>query len=482
MRSLHILTLASLLSIPVAFGACGSTSNGSNTQPQGSGDGGNEGGSSSGSSSGGSTDSGQESGATDGPFARADHLPFPQLVYQGGPIMTATKVVSVTFPGDPNVSTYDQLGQNIASSTYWDAVRAGYCETGGTTCIGDGPAGVSAPIATAPATSYTDAQLQTWLQTEITSNALPAPDTDGGAVSNTLYVLYFPMTTTITDPTGATSCNQFDGYHGAMTMGAVQVPYAVVNECDFGSAQATLANTTETAAHEIFEAASDPGNPTGFYLDTSDPNTWGWNDVVGGEAADMCVDMFGAGGDATNDGTIVVQRIWSNAFAMAGGDPCNPLQSGKTYFNASPSQAVYVLDVGGSVTFEASAFSTMPTSDWTLVAQDWTDPNTQYLSFTIQGGTNTDAGPVVMVNNGSKPKITMTLLKDPGPSANTEADGVLLSVTGDPNNPTADNVWPFIVVTPADAEDAGIDAAVSTRPHRPRKLNHWNRPGSRAAH
>src|SRR6185312_11137627 len=99
-----------------------------------------------------------------------------------------------------------------------------------------------------------------------------------------------------------------------------------------------------------------------------------------------------------------------------------------------------------SVTFEASAFSTAPTSDWTLAAQDWTDPSTQYLSFSIQGGTATDAGPVVMVNNGSKPKITVTLLKDPGASANGEADGVLLSVRGDPNNPTADNVWPFIVI------------------------------------
>ena len=194
----------------------------------------------------------------------------------------------------------------------------------------------------------------------------------------------------------------------------------------------------------------------------------------------MCVDMYGLGGDEATDGTFEAQRIWSNAFAMLGGDPCNPKPAGKTYFNASPSQAVYVLDVGGSVTFEASAFSTLPMGDWTLVPQDWTDFSTQYLSFTIQGGTNTDAGPVVMVNNGSKPKITMTLLKDPGAAPYAEADGVLLSVTGDPSNPTADNVWPFIVMSPADAEDAGIDSAVSTRPHGQR-LNRWTRHGSRAA-
>lgn len=480
MRSLRLLALSCTLTVLPALGACGSNTS-SNNSPQGGGDGGgNEGGS--GSSSGGASDSGShDSGpANDGPFVEAAHLPFPQLVYQGGPIMTATKVVTVTFPNDPNVSTYDQLGSNIASSKYWDAVRTGYCETGGATCIGDGPAGVSAPIATAPATTYTDAQIQTWLETQITGNMLPAPDTTM-PVSNTVYVLYFPASVAVTDPSGATSCQQFDGYHGAFTMGSQQVPYAVVDECDYGSPSATLTATTETAAHEIFEAASDPGNPTGFYLDTTDPNTWGWNDAVGGEAADLCTDLFALGGDAVNDGSIVVQRIWSNAFAKAGGDPCAPLQSPDVYFNVSPSQSVYVLDVGGSITFDASAFSTAPTTDWTLAAQDWTDPSTPYLSFSIQGGTDTDAGPVVQVNNGSKPKITMTLLKDPGGSANGEADGVLLSVRGTPSNPTADNIWPFIVLTPADAEDAGIDATISMRPRAP--VNRWTRPrGPRAAH
>jgi hypothetical protein len=483
MRALHLLTLASALFVPQALGACSATIN-TNNSPQGDDGGGNEGGSSSGGSSGssgGSTDSGTESGpASDGPFAIANHLPFPLLVYQDGPIMTAPKVVSITFPNDPNTSTYDQLGQNIASSSYWDTVRVGYCESNGSTCIGDGPAGVSAPQTTAPAATITDAQIQTWLQTAITSNAVPAPDATM-PVSNTLYVIYYPMSTVVNDGTGATSCQSFDGYHGAMTMGSQQIPYAVVDECDYGSTAATLSATTETTAHEVFEAASDPGNPAAYYLDLSDPNTYGWNDVLGGEAADLCVDIFGLGGDATTDGSITVQRIWSNAFAKAGGDPCNPLQSPDVYYNVSPSQAVYVLNVGGSVTFDAAAFSTAPTSDWSLVAQDWTDPTTQYLSFSIQGGTNTDAGPVVMVNNGSTPKITMTLLADPGPSANAEADGVLLSVRGDPNNPTADNIWPFIVITPADAMDAGLDAAVSMKPRTHLPFNHSTRRGPRAA-
>jgi hypothetical protein len=259
------------------------------------------------------------------------------------------------------------------------------------------------------------------------------------------------------------------------------VAYAVINECDFGSPAATLAGTTGTTGHEAIEAATDPGNPAGFYLDMTDDNVWGWNDVQGGEVADLCDDIFGLGGDKATDGTFTVQRIWSNTLAAAGGDPCTPPRSSGAYFNVSPSQEVYVLPVGGSITFEASAFSTAPTSDWYLVPQDFTDPSTQYLSFSIQGGSVTDAGPVATVNNGSKPKITMTLLKDPGGTANLEADGVLVSFAGDPNKPTADNIWPFIVVTPADAMDAGIDAAISKRPHAPRPFNRWTRHGPRAA-
>jgi hypothetical protein len=476
MCSLRFVTLVSAISIPALFGACGSSGNGSNTSQQGSGDGG--GNDAGGGSSGGSSDSGsKESGATDGPFVRADHLPFPQVTWQGGPVIAAPEIVSVSFAGDPNASTYDELGKGIAFSMWWDAAVAGYCEGTGGTCVGDGPMGVSAPLAKPAAASYTDSAIQVWLQGEITSGAVPAPDPTM-PVSNTIYVLYFPSTTMITDQNGDASCSAIDGYHSALTMtNRQQIAYAVVDECNFGTPAATLASTTATTGHEVIEAATDPGNPAGYYLDLNDPSTWGWNDVQGGEVADLCVDPFGIGGDQTNDGTFTVQRIWSIPQAAAGGDPCDPIPSGRVYFNVSPSQEVYVLPVGGSVTFEASAFSTAPTSDWSLLPQDFTDPMMRYLSFSIQGGTDTDAGPTVMVNNGSKPKITMTLLADPGPSAYGEADGVLVSVTGDPNKPTADNIWPFIIVTPADAMDAGIDAAVSMRPHGPRPFNRSTRHG-----
>lgn len=370
---------------PVGCGATRSESSG-----LGAGDGG-----SGGASEGGSPDAGR-----DGPFVEARHLAFPQEVWQGGAVLTAPKVVSVTFPGDSMASALDEFGQSVASSKWWDSVRAGYCAGKAGPCVGDGPAGVSAQLTTAPAAAYTDAQLQAWLEGEITTHALPAPDS--APVTQTIYVLYFPQSTTITDSTGTGSCSGFDGYHGSMTMGSQQVVYAVVNECP----QYAVTDSTLSASHEIIEAATDPSNlVTAYYLDTSSPDTWGWDDVLGGEVADMCVDQLGLGQDGTSDGTFTAQRAWSNSQAAGGGDPCAPVPSGGVYFNVSPQQEVFVLDVGGSVTFETDAFSTAAMSDWTLSPQDWTSSTSTYLSFSIEGGTDGGAGPIVTVNNGSKAKI-----------------------------------------------------------------------------
>ena len=415
-----------------------------------------------------------------GPFVQAAHAPFPQVAYQGGGVVTAPKLVTVTFPGDTMATQLQSFGASIATSTWWNAVRAGYCESDGGPCVGDGPPGVSVALTTAPATSYTDSSqggpstLQTWILAQITSGALPKPDAN--AITNTIYLLYFPTTTTIVLD-GTNSCTDFDGYHGSLTYGTQQLVYAVINECPLGPppppgapTNTLLQETTVTSAHEIAEAATDPSNLAfGYYLDFSDPSTWGWADVQGGgEVADLCVDVFYLNQDETPVGPFTAQRIWSNAHAAAGGDPCNPLLSpGEVYFNAAPKESVFVVPVGKSVTFEVQAFSTGPMGDWTLSAQDWSPyTNNPYLTFSIAGGQVTDAGPTVQVNNGSTVKVTVTLTQDPGDLITNDglsgADGAMVSTVGDPNNPTAATFWPFVVLTPADAADSGIDAAVST--------------------
>jgi hypothetical protein len=99
-------------------------------------------------------------------------------------------------------------------------------------------------------------------------------------------------------------------------------------------------------------------------------------------------------------------------------------------------------------------------------AQDWIDPVKQYLSFSIAGGTDTDAGPEIQMKSGDTIKLTVTLLADPANTAGGEADAVLVSANGPSNTATAAHFWPFVVLTTAEAKDAGVSTMKRARPAR----------------
>jgi hypothetical protein len=367
--------------------------------------------------------------------------------------------VTITFPADTLASQLATFGTSVASSTYWDTIRAGYCDSGGN-CIGDGPAGTSYPQSTAPAASYTDSSqggastLQTFLAGLINGAKVPAPD------ANTIYALYFPTTTTISLD-GSLSCQAFDGYHNAMTVGSQVVYYAVIPECAAPTMTppiTTLQNTTITASHEFIETASDGSlSQFSYALNLSDPATYGWADIASIEVGDLCVDPFGLGQDETTENGFTVQRIWSAQNAAAGKNPCVPIPTGEVYFNAYSTYSVVVEDVGQTKTIEVDALADGAMGAWTLLPQDWSNfsnPNPNpYVSFSIQGGTNTDAGPEIQVQSGDRIQLQVTLTADPSTAPYGEADAVLVSVN---RTKTAAHWWPFIVLTTAQAADAGI--------------------------
>jgi len=423
---------------------------------------------------------------------------LPQVVYQGGPLIAAPQVVTVTFSGDVLASQLQSFGQTVASSAWWDTIRRGYCAGSAGHCAGDGPAGTFVELPNAPAKTYSDSDhggpstVQPLLAEAIRNGLLPAPAAD--PVSNTLYVIYFPETTTIVLD-DLTSCvdGGFDGYHNSMGIGSQQIAYAVVVECaplpppfPGGRQPTVLESATLAASHEIAEAATDPSvTELAYYVDLTNLNNWGWIDVAGGgEISDLCVDPFGLGQDETAEGPFTVQRIWSNTNAASRIDPCNPTPQDEVYFNAFPSRSVFVLDVGASATFEATAFADGPIPDWTLTAQDWSDSMTAaYLSFSIAGGMQTDAGPEIVVNSGSTARVTLTLLADPGGLDTHEADGVLVSSSVGAGGAPLAHWWPFIVMSPADAADAGIGPPYGMRHrgihrhvHRRRQAKHPRTP------
>jgi hypothetical protein len=431
------------------------------------------------------SDANRDGATPDGPFTEAPHAAFPQIPYQGGGLILAPQLVTVTFPGDPLAEDLVAFGQSIEQSSWWTTVVANDCESTGKNCITSGAASMSVAYPDPPASSYTDSAnggpstLQTWLTNAIQSGTLPAPSAGPSStkppISNTLYLLYFPASTEIVLD-GSGGCDNAEGYHNAMMYEGQQIAYSVISECPGAGMGVppitTLQGTTITASHEIIESATDPSNiQFAYYLDLNDPSTWGWNDIEGGEVADMCVDVFGFDQDEWPEGDFTVQRIWSNSQAAKGIDPCAPITTKFVYFNATPQKSVFVMDVGATITLEIDAFSVAPRDNWTLTLQDWSDyPTNPYLTFTIVGGTqDKNLGDIISVNNGSKVEVKMTLTQDPGDNPNGEADGAVVSFVGEMTGAPA-NYFPFVVLSPSDAADAGLDASVSMgrhpRPHR----------------
>jgi hypothetical protein len=60
------------------------------------------------------------------------------------------------------------------------------------------------------------------------------------------------------------------------------------------------------------------------------------------------------------------------------------------------------------------------------------------------------------VKSGDRIQVTVTLTADPGSTTNGEADGVIVSANGGPTTATQARFWPFVVLTTAEARDAGV--------------------------
>jgi len=328
---------------------------------------------------------------------------MPGLDYLGGALLTAPKIVTITFAGDDAqlVSRLTLFDDTITQTPWWTAATSEYCvQPANTPCIGPGQSGGHvvlpgpAPASLKDTVDGAGSTVVQLLQDHIFSGELPAPD------AQTLYVLWFPAGTSITMD-GMTSCSSFGAYHysaGLAPMGStlpLEAAYAVEPRCS-GEPFITVA-----ASHEILEAATDahPGGARGYAL-----QDLGWQ-ALGDENGDVCDHSWGF--DTMTQSTFEVQRAWSNTSARAGHDPCVPAPP-DPYFDVAPEsggQVIY-LAVGESRTLELDAWSDKPTAPWTLSAVDL--------------GPNLGAGAALdlqldktTVGDGDTAHLTVTLTKKP---------------------------------------------------------------------
>jgi hypothetical protein len=390
-----------------------------------------------------------ECAVSDGGFPAgypAAHGPFPVVSYQGGGLIMAPEVVTITFQGDTLAPQLEQFTDDILQTCWWDEVRAPFCSgTSGTTgCIQRGtPANTvdHVELTTPAAASYTDAQIQALIQQGVAAGTMPPPN------ANRIYTVFIPQTSSVSDQGLGSSCQSFGGYHSNTSVSAQggtssNVPYAVVAECAPQGFPSLFDETTFYASHEITEASTDPypmSGQLGFVLNENNEDDFAWNFAPGGgdEVGDLCVDLIGQGQGNPHDrytatgahGSYMVQRIWNPTAAAAGGDPCGPIgPDDAPYFNLAIPQGsgVHTVAVGSSVTFPVTAFSTGPVTSWLVAGYDWASV------YQGQPSTLTITPSQTTVTNGDQIMVTVTLNSMPPEIANgvNGAVFVLLSQSG----------------------------------------------------
>jgi hypothetical protein len=309
-------------------------------------------------------------GCGDNEFGEAPHAPLPQVIDSGGPVSGSPRWAFVTFPGDPLRDDVKTFLNDLAASAYWMAAVGEY---------GIGPATVT-PIVVAdqPPKTIDDNGIATYLASHLSPRASGWPPPD----ANTVYVLFYPAETSVTG-----LCTTYLGYHSnSFLSDGTQFAYAVIPRCP-NSGASQLDFVTWVSSHELAEAATDPfffGAPA--YKDASDYAWQQWNGG-GGEVGDMCSFRPGSTWRDPELGYLM-QRIWSNAEASAGHDPCVPHPSGDVYFQAAPdaTDAVTVtfssgspsvnstglqIPVGMIRTVDVHIFSDAPTDAMTVWAEEW---------------------------------------------------------------------------------------------------------------
>jgi hypothetical protein len=331
----------------------------------------------------------------------------PQVVNSGGPVLASPVIVPIFFTNDDGTTPAQVMTflNKVAASSYWITSAKEY---------GIGVPTIHAQISGGVApTTTSDTGIYTWLENGIANGTLPAPGTD-----NTLYTLFYPGSTTISDTD--TSCVDYDGYHSDDQLSSGQyIAYAVIPRCPHqGSGlDNDLEMVTTTTSHELFEGVTDPYPDYDPAYTQADNAHLYWDYVMGGsEIADMCQYDWQANIEPPDVGYLV-QRIWSNQRALAGHDPCGPEPVGEVYFNAVPvlpnttswhyqGQTVTALDVNiqlnhsKTVTLDLSSEGDIGGS-MTVIAQDLSDWNggTATMTCTVSPSTGT---------NGTQLNLTIT--------------------------------------------------------------------------
>jgi hypothetical protein len=247
---------------------------------------------------------GDSAARPDAPPAALGPLMPQETAGNASAVMASPTVVAITYNSDPNRADVEAFLSQYAASPAWAMQTSEYGI--GALQVGT-PRHLPAPVATS------DAKIRQVLTTNLTG-ATPAW---GAPSQSTLYSFTLPEGTTFDDPR---CCG---GYHDDVIIGGVDVAYSIQCPCSTPPPTLTpLQGITFAIAHELVEGVTDPRYEHVIGWGDVDGPHQVWSYVSDGELADLCEFVDTAFWTDAPGMIYTIQRIWSNAAARAGTDPC----------------------------------------------------------------------------------------------------------------------------------------------------------------
>ncbi len=242
-----------------------------------------------------------------------------QVVNQGGPVLKAPQIVTVTWSSDSQAATWNAYDDAIGASKYWHTINSEYG-------VGAATNGGHVSITTPAPSALSDQDLDSMVDTNVSNGTWPAN------TANTIYAIYMPPGAALlfggaADAGGQDACQQGVGGYHTESQNHNYV-YAIMPQCKGFQTQ----DVEISASHELNEASTDPHTNTtvGYY----GYNRLAWDFFQGfqDEVGDAC-ELYGWTSyvDTETSFPYAVQRQWSNASSQAGHAPCVPVTSDPFY-------------------------------------------------------------------------------------------------------------------------------------------------------
>lgn len=334
------------------------------------------------------------------PASAAPRAHYPAVPFGGGPVLAEAELVSVTLGGDAPAG-HDAFTRWLAESGWLTERVAEY----GVRRVTYG----GAVALDSPPEQLTDEGLR---------RALATVEVAAGK----LYVVWLPTGATLIDRNGDRTCfsNPGTGYHD--TLEPRGAAYVAVPACPprFSAVLDRAGSMHLDAARLVVNALTNP-SPRGARAFALVEPANGWSGL-GAEVGDFCWGRF-----VERDGRRL-QRVWSNAAAERGEEPCTPAPAAAAFGLTVEPRGRLLVGIGEPVVLTVRGWSNQPRADWPIEVRPWAG------DFSMQASLDR-----ATLNDGQTARLSLVV---PHPMPPGTEGTVLLRALADDDTP----LWPVSFV------------------------------------